>query len=59
MLNKIYLSTARAEITGDRLFFLHLQGESHVLTVAQPASAGPHPQHLWGGERNGTPLERS
>jgi len=31
-------------MTGDS--FLHLQGESHILTLAQPVSAGPHPQNL-------------
>lgn len=54
--DKIYLRVDRAEMTEDRC--LHLQGESHVLTLAQPALAGPHPQSFWGGEGNGTPLER-
>lgn len=54
MQNKIYLCLARAEMTEDK--FLHLQGESHILTLAQPASAGPHPQSLWGEGGNGTPL---
>lgn len=38
--------------------YLNLQGESCILTLAQPVSARPHPQNLWGGEGSGTPLER-